>query len=219
VRAWWVLQRGGRTFGAIVTGTGRMTSASYAPASYRAWTEGEPPAAPSPVPGMGDLLPEDVVTLSDRTRAQVSGHDGATLLPFERVARSVDGGPWERFDVPRTRGRMGYTAGQVVLPDGRLLVLLDAWSDDRPGRPSPVWHGLWVSDGADWAAYRPWRPSFRPALPASGRRPWGPLDSLGAAIGARQTSGPVVWVTAGNRLYVSTDGARTFREVPARPTT
>jgi hypothetical protein len=220
VRAWWVVRRGGRTFGAVVTGTGRMTPASYTAASYRTWAAGEPRAAkPSAVPGMSGLLPSDVLSVRDGTRAQVGGHDGATLLPFERVARSVDGGPWETFDVPRTRGRLGYTAGQVVLPDGRLLVLLDAWSDDRPGRASPVWHGLWVSDGGDWAAYRPWRPSFTPALPAGGRRPRGPLVSLGAALDPGQASGPVVWVTTANRLYVSTDGARSFQEVPARPAT
>jgi hypothetical protein len=219
VHAWWVLRRHGHTFGAIVTSDDRMETASYAPGTYRAWSAHEPRVTrPSPAPGMGGLLTSDILSLQDGTRAQQGGHDGATLAPFERLVRSVGGGPWERFDVPMTHGQQAYTGGQVVLPDGRLLALLDAWSGDRRGRENPVWHGLWISAGDDWASYRPWRPAFTPALPAP-QRPWGPLLALGASLDRRQTTGPVVWVSTLDRLYVSTDGAQTFREVAARPAT
>jgi hypothetical protein len=166
---------------------------------------------------MDHLLTSEVLSLADGTRAQQGGHDGATLDPFERVARSTDDGPWELFDVPHTGGQQAYTGGQVVLPDGRLLVLLDQWSGDRRDRASRVWHGLWTSRGDDWSSYRPWRPRFSPALPA-GALPWGPLTALGASADPGPGSGGVVWVTTSNRLYVSVDGARSFRELPARPT-
>lgn len=217
VRSWWVLPWRHRTLGAIVTSDDRMRSPSYAPGTYRSWSAGEPRfARPSPAPGMGDLLPSDVYSLQDGTRAQQGGHDGATLAPFERMIRSVSGGPWTRFDVPRTRGQLAYTGGQIVLGDGRLLALLDAWSGDRRGHANPVWHGLWTSDGNDWSSYRPWRPVLTPAPPA-GERPWGALRALGASVDPRQTSDGVVWVSTLDRLYVSTDGARTFHEIPARP--
>ena len=218
VRAWWVVRRHGHTRGAIVTSDDRMASATYAPGTYRAWAEHEPRVRkPHPEPGIGGLLPTDVFSLQDGTRAQQGGHDGATLDPFERIVRSVGGRPWERFDVPMTDGQQAYTSGQVVLPDGRLLALLNDWSGDRRGRANPVWHGLWVSDGDDWSSYRPWRPRFTPPLP-HGHRPWGPLTSIGAAVDPRQeTPDGVVWVTTSNELYVSTDGARTFRAVPVRP--
>lgn len=217
VRAWWVLTRHGRSVSAIVTSDDRMESPSYARGTYRAWSKGSPPVTkPAPAPGMGDLLSTDVFSLQDGTRAQEGGHDGATLIPFERLMRSVDGAAWERFDVPKTDGQQAYTAGQVVLPNGRLLALLNAWSRDGRHRSSTVWHGLWISDGDDWSSYRPWRPRFFPDLPA-GTAPWGPLESIGAAVDPRQTGGGIVWVTTIDRVYVSTDGARTFREIPARP--
>lgn len=218
VRAWWLLPwTHDRTLGAIVTSDDRMRSASYAAGTYRQWAAHEPPLTrPSPAPGMGDLMASDVFSLQDGTRAQQGGSDGATLDPFQRLLRSVDGGPWERFDVPQTRGQQAYTSGQVVLPDGRLLVLLDAWSSDHRGRPNPVWHGLWVSDGDDWSSYRPWRPTFTPKLPR-GVRPWpSGLEALQATDDPR-TGGGIIWVTTLDRVYVSTDAARTFREVAARP--
>jgi hypothetical protein len=223
VRAWWILTRHHRTRGAIVTSHDGMRTASYTPGTYRAWSAHEPQfVTPSPAPGMRDLLPTDVYSLRDGTRAQQGGGDGATLNPFQRLVRSVGGGPWERFDVPQTRGQQAYTSGQVVLPDGRLLALLDAWSGDRRGRPSALWHGLWISDGDDWASFRPWRPRFTPSLPktlgtAETPGPSGPLTGIGASLDPMQARDPVVWVTTADRLYVSSDGARTFQETPARP--
>lgn len=217
VRAWWLLAEHGRSRGAIVSSRDGMSTATYARGTYAAWAAHEPrPVPPSPAPGLVGLLPTDVLSLRPGTRAQQGGHDGATLDPFERVVRSVDGGPWRRYDVPRTDGQQAYTSGQVVLPDGRLLVLLDQWSADRRGHANPVWHGLWVSAGDDWASYAPWHPAMAP-IPAAGPQPWGPLTGLGAAADPRRPDRGIVWVTTVDRLYVSTDGARTFRELPARP--
>ena len=217
VRAWWLLAWRHRTLGAIVTSEDGMRTASYVAGSYRAWTKGQPALPkPSPVAGMGDLMATDVFSLRDGIRAQQGGGDGATLDPFQRVMRSVDGGPWQRFDVPRTDGQQAYTGGQVVLPDGRLLVLLDAWSGDRRGRVNPVWHGLWTSAGDDWSSYRPWKPTFSPALPAADR-PFGSLQALGASLDPDQTRDGIVWMSTRNRVYVSTDQARSFLEIPARP--
>lgn len=217
VSAWWVLTQHDHSLSAIVTSNDRMENPSYTRGTYRAWSKGQPPVTkPAALPGMAGMLATDIFSLQDGTRAQEGGHDGATLVPFERLMRSADGGPWERFDVPQTGGQQAYTSGQVVLPDGRLLVLLNAWSADGRGRANAVWHGLWISDGDDWSSYRPWRPEFSPKLPA-GIAPWGPLQSIGAAVDPKQTVDGVVWVTTLNRLYVSTDGARTFHEIPARP--
>lgn len=166
------------------------------------------------VPVLAGLVQREVPSLvpspAGRWRAVVGGGDGATLLPFEALARSVDGGrSWERFDVPLVEGERAYTTGAVVLPDGRVLALLGHWSGDRAERPSALPHGLWVS-GADWATYAALEATFDPPLPAA--NPWPPLVGLGAS-----TDGDgVVWAHTVDRLYVSLDGARSFREVPAR---
>ena len=158
----------------------------------------------------------DVFSLQDGTRAQQGGGDGATLDPFQRLARSVSGRPWRVFNVPERQGQRAYTSGQVVLPDGRLLALLNDWSGDRIGRPSPLWHGLWLSNGSDWASYEPWQPTFTPALAATAQTR-DPVEQIGAVLAPRQTRPGVVWVATATELYISDDGARTFREFPARP--
>jgi hypothetical protein len=152
--------------------------------------------------------------------AKVGGGDGATLFPFEATARSHDGGQtWTTYDVAAVDGERAYTSGQVVLSDGRLLVLLTSWSDDRRSRPGPRHHGLWVSDGDDWSRFTPYdEASFLPPPgppPAGGR-----LAELSwqASLGADPQRGGVIWLQGwDDRLYVSSDAARTFRAIPARP--
>lgn len=162
---------------------------------------------------LGRLMPWPVTSLAADVLAVVGGGDGATLFPFERVVASVDAGTsWTRFDVPRFDGAMAYSSGQVVTADGRLVALLDHFSDDRRNRPGERHHGLWTSSGADWSSYRPLlsRMMPRPTPPPGG---WSTL----VALGATADPDPVIWVTTwDHRLYVSTDGAATFHEIAAR---
>ena len=160
---------------------------------------------------LGRLLALPVPSLRPGTRAVIGGGDGATQLPFEKVARSVPD-YWSVQPLPRFGGAMAYIGGGVVLSDGRLLVLLDHFSDDRGGKPAGRHHGLWVSRGDDWLAYRSLRPAFDPPV-AEREDGWTEVYSLGASA----DPDPVIWVTTwDHRLYVSTDDARSFREIPAR---
>ena len=172
---------------------------------------GPRPAAPTPSDSR--LVAASAVSLRRGVVASVAGGDGATLLPFEMASRSIDGGrTWTSYDVPLTRGERGYVTGQVVLPGGRLLVLLDAWSGDRPDRPSGRHHGLWVSNGSDWSTWSAFEPTFAGPVRSSL-----PGRSAVTGLGGSASGAGVVWVrTADDRVQVSTDGAVTFEEVPVR---
>ena len=81
----------------------------------------------------------------------LQGADGATLFPFVAVHRGTrDGASWE--GIPQSRDPRAYAGPGVVLPDGRLLVDLVGWSDDRAGRPAHP-RGPYVSDGDDWTTF------------------------------------------------------------------
>lgn len=212
VAAWWgCVETGCHGRRAIAASDDGFATASYEPWSRRRWqartgATGTPPA----VPALEGLLQQPVTSMSgdQQTRVVAAGGDGATLLPFQEVARSTDRGKaWEVYDVD-LGDPLGYQSGAVGLADGRLLVLLDHFSDETRGRPADRWHGLWASDGGDWSSYAPHRASFEPALrPAPGG--WSPLVALDARPG-------VLWVrTWDSRLYTSTDDATTFREVRA----
>ncbi|MGZ4448351.1 MAG: sialidase family protein [Nocardioides sp.] len=165
---------------------------------------GIPRAAARALPG---LLRWRAASLAPGVVAVLGGADGATLFPFQRAARSRDGGrTFTAVEVPREGGVQSYAGGFLVLPDGRLLALLDHWSDDVGGHASPRHHGLYVSRGDDWSAYAPFAARFAPPLvPAP--RGYSSLDSL---TGSRRNGGVVVVGTWDRRTYVSTDGARTF---------
>jgi hypothetical protein len=115
--------------------------------------------------------------------------------------------------VPKTRGDQAYDEGDLVLPDGRFLVLLDAWSSDRGRHAGPEYHGLWISNGDDWAHYAPYRPTFTRVLVASDA-----VVGIWTQPGASRQAplGLVVAATRRNLLYVSTDGAENFHLVRAR---
>ncbi|MDN4175498.1 hypothetical protein QWY28_21220 [Nocardioides sp. SOB77] len=189
-----------------VAGSGDdFETATYEQVTRRRAAErlGGPLRGPVAVPGLDGLLTQEADSLLPGTRAVLGGGDGATLLPFQQVARRVAGGAWQVFEAPLVDGERGYVTSAVVLSDGRLLVLLPAWSGDRAGRPSTVHHGLWVSDGDDWSSYRPW----------SGD-PGGVQD-----LRADPREGGVLWMVAADDvapLLVSTDGGRTLRAVRAR---
>ncbi len=155
-----------------------------------------------------DLLQHPVPSLVPGTRVVLAGGDGATLLPFEKVATSTDDGrTWQVDDVHHPGGEMPYVSGAVLLDGGRLLSLVNTWSGDRRRRLSSRPRGLLLGTRLEPAPVR-----FRPALPPDPEGRSG-IATLGARPGAR----PLVWVTTSDeRLHVSTDGARTFTEVPAR---
>ena len=217
VSAWWALARENKVYGAIVTSDDRFESAHYERGGWAIWAKHQPLTKNVPAPGIEafrGLLASPVKSLDPDTRAFVAGGDGATLLPFEAVARSRDGGDWEAYVVPKTHGDRAYDEGDLVLPDGRLLVLLDAWSSDRGWtRPGPEYHGLWISAGDDWASYTPYRPTFAPALRASDAV--NRIEAQPSASGQAHR-GLVVATTRDNTLYVSTDGAKSFHRIRAR---
>jgi hypothetical protein len=158
------------------------------------------------------LMPGPLVSLATGVDAVVGGGDGATLMPFEQVARLSSGDDLGVYRVEHPDGVMGYSSGSVLLSDGRILTLLADWSDDTLKSSSRRHHGLWVSDGEDWAAYGPTEPEFSPPLVA---HPHGesPLTSLSASV----DPDPVIWVQTWDlRVYVSTDDAATFSEIPIR---
>ncbi|WP_125035822.1 hypothetical protein [Nocardioides sp. LS1] len=161
--------------------------------------------------GMPGLLARAVpyVASAGRPRvAELGGGDGATLFPFEAVSRS-DGHGWRSVEVPPVDGERGYVSGGVVLPDGRLLVLLDHWSGDRGGHPSPVWHGLWASRDEDWSSYAPVRPRVPGQVPVAEGSTWTGLSGAPGRDG-------VAWLTSwDDRVYVSRDGVR-WREIRVR---
>lgn len=217
VSAWWTLALENKAYGAIVTSDDRFENAHYERGGWAIWAKHQPltkqVSAPA-IEAFKGLLASEVTSLDPDTQAFVAGGDGATLLPFDSVARSTDGGDWEAYVVPKNHGDQAYDEGDLVLPDGRLLVLLDAWSSDRGWtRPGPEYHGLWISAGDDWASYTPFRPTFSPALRASDA-----VNNIEAQPSASRQApqGLVVATTRGNTLYVSTDEAKSFRRIRAR---
>jgi hypothetical protein len=212
VAAWWRVDNGDATGagGAIVE-----SSDDFATSRARTWTEAwyDERRQPLDVPGLEGLMQQPTTSFARGVRAVSGGSDGATLFPFEAMARSTDGGvTWRTYDVARVDDARAYSSGEVVLPDGRVLALLDHWSDDRNGHPSDRPHGLYASSGDDWSHYSPYPATFRPALKPAPRG-WPPVQSLQASAGR----GGVVWMTTYDGLvYASTDGARTFREIRVR---
>lgn len=219
VAAWWEYDEKGSRRERAIAVREPGTVPTYESWSRRRWSELAPiTPQPTAVPGsLEGLMVNEIVSLQPQVSALVGGGDGATLFPFQKVARSSDdGATWTTYDVPEIGGERAFTSGEVVLPDRRLLVLLGSWSGDRRNHPGQQHHGLWMSTGHDWSTYRPVQPVFKPTLrppPGGWLAAWSSLDSLWAS----STDGGVIWAqTWDNRLYASIDGARSFAEVPAR---
>ncbi|WP_435742873.1 sialidase family protein [Nocardioides sp. SYSU DS0663] len=149
--------------------------------------------------------------------AVVEGSDGTTLFPLLRVHRSLDGGAtWESFDL-RTDPQ-AYLGTAAVLPDGRLLVDIQAWSDQRPNQPSAEPVGLHASDGARWSALAP-VDLGDPFAPDPDAHAAPALQVVG--MSARPTRVEVLARlltddAAGDTLFVSRDGGESWEDLAAR---
>ncbi|MDP2774085.1 MAG: sialidase family protein [Nocardioides sp.] len=147
------------------------------------------------------------------TIAVVTGGDGATLLPLGGL-HVDDGSGWRSF--PGFDDPMAYlgSGGDAVLPDGRLLLTLDSWSDSWRDGPSGKPVGLWVSRGQDWSDLSP-VPMGAPFDTLDLRRDSSPILDVVAAPG-KVTVYAVHDAPTGRTLWSSTDAGRTWTEVPAR---
>jgi hypothetical protein len=216
VAAWIVQRAGGRTRTVIATSDDGFRTATYERYSHDAYYELIPyDEPPGPGPDPDGMLSQPVTSLRAGTLGYVLGGDGATLFPFERTARSTDEGrTWTTYEVTEVHGERAYTSGEVILPNGRLLVNLTNWSGDKAGRPSKVHHGMWLSEGDDWSSFAPYEPPFSPPVDQDPLE-WPAYLSLGTTTSA---AGSVIWTSSpAGLLYVSTDGGVTFTQIPARP--
>ncbi len=142
-----VAQPDGTLLGSILDWDSAATRATWSRDGGSEWREAVLETDEHPLTSMLPSARPGVLAL-------VEGADGATLFPFVRLHRSLDGGTsWQTFDPPR-RPR-GYLTMAAVLPDGRLLVDIEAWSDQRANRPSSRPIGLHVSAGVDWSTLSP----------------------------------------------------------------
>lgn len=82
-----------------------------------------------PLPGGASFLPELVEATAGADVVVVSGSEGGTLLPLERVLRWSGEGPAEVAVMERQP--LPYIGLSGVLPDGRVVVDVQAWSDER----------------------------------------------------------------------------------------
>ncbi|GAB2983509.1 hypothetical protein [Nocardioides montaniterrae] len=180
-----------------------LAACGAAPSQQHPTTQQSTPTRVEATPTTGPmkgLMAMAVPSLDPDVRIFIGGGDGATLLPFHTVAVSVKGKDWQTFVMPKIHGARGYTEGSAVLPDGRLLVLLNSWSSDRGWRHlGPQHHGLWISQDGSWARYAPYAATFQPALVAPDR-----IDGL-------VVRGRTLVALASSGRYVSTDDGRTFR--------
>ncbi|MGH3507625.1 MAG: hypothetical protein ACRDO2_10525 [Nocardioidaceae bacterium] len=169
----------------------------------------------STLPSFPNAIYAQTPSMASGVMAWVAGGDGARLFPFDKVLRSTDNG--ETFEtIEQDPDAMAYVSFSLVLPDGRLLVSIDAWSDDSPGEPGQQPHGLYVSDGDDWADLAHVEPTY----------PEGTDEALLASsppFVMDWTAGPdgevTLWAWASGintPMLVSADTGRTWSESAAR---
>lgn len=216
VDTWWQVTQGN----AQGTGQGDILSSDdgFASRDVTAWTQAAaekafpPPTsdAPDSPAEFEELLASPGDSALPGSQVLLGSKPGPARLEFAAVAVTDDSGAsWEVAQVPAIQGQTPSASAAVLLPDGRVLMLLNDWSGDRPGRPAAINHGLWISAEGDRSSYLPYRPAFSPGLEQAESGDAG-IDTL------RADDTGVVWVTSGDRLFVSTDGAVTFTEVAAR---
>ncbi|WP_151083166.1 hypothetical protein [Nocardioides cynanchi] len=149
---------------------------------------------------------ELVPTTSDALHVLVVGGEN-TVFPWERVLRS-DGRTWTSYDGPSDP--TGYIDTSVALPDGRLLMDVGGWSDQRGSRPSVNPLGLW--GGPDWAHPQP----LPQGAPFAGRGVGRPEPLV---VDTVLTPGSVTiyaQTPARTGVVSSADGGETWRPVRSR---
>jgi hypothetical protein len=159
------------------------------------------------LPQEGTAIAAIVPTASDSVHAVLQGGDGATLFPWDRILRSTDGEAWTSYPGPSVA--KAYVDSPVVLPDGRLLIDVEAWSDQAAGKPAPRPVGLYAAN--TWSS---------PA-PVSMGAPFGvsPGRSVIAVFDVAVTAGSVtVYARTPDQaqVFASSDGGATWRPVRAR---
>jgi hypothetical protein len=183
---------------------GRLVAVGERKQSWSVWTSsdrGKTWSEGAFDPAVGALV-SPVQSADNDTTAMVEGADGATLFPFIAAWRSVDGGStWRRYE-PVIEGAgddRASISGQVVRPDGSMLVFVDGWSDATNRKPSVHLYGAYESDGPDWTHFSPLNPTLPPGAD--------PGHLLAA----------VVWMVATTyndgvqRIYIETNGNNVFR--------
>jgi hypothetical protein len=159
-------------------------------------------------PGDRRLMVGMIPTTGDSVQALQLGGDGATGFPWDHVLRSTDDRTWTSYDGPDDP--QGYGDPVAVLPDGRLLLDIDGWSDWRKNHPPE--HPLGLYTGADWAHLQP--------VPFTG--PFARQDphAFGLSIFdvAVTTQSVTVYAQTPDQSGVvsSTDGGGTWKRVRAR---
>jgi hypothetical protein len=156
---------------------------------------------------VGADLPQLVPTVSAHVHAVLVGADGATLFPWIRILTSTDGAAWTSYAGPGVP--TAYVDTPVLLPDDRLLINVETWSDQRAGKPAPRPVGLYT--GNDVSAPSP--VSMGAPFDASPNRSI--VDILDVAV-KRQSVTVYARAPDRARVFSSTDDGVTWRPEPAR---
>lgn len=137
----------------------------------------------------------------------VEGADGATLMPFVALHR-LDPASRSWRSTPGPTDPTAYGGSMIERPDGRLFMIVQAWSDAR--RFDPVTPpGFWVSTDESWTEFR--RIQTGPPFTRAGFWPRIlEIRSVGrlTEITVDEPGSPRAWATR--------DWGRTWREIAVR---
>jgi hypothetical protein len=153
------------------------------------------------------------------TTAVIGGADGATLFPFIDVNRlDRASGTWQQ--TLQGADPRAYVGPQAVLPDGRLLVNVQAWSDATFKQPGARPNGVYTSDGADWSTLVRLEPGEDSGLAAAEREQV--LAGQPGVVGMSVAPGDVTLYVAdgggggSSAVYAVTDSGRRWERVAVR---
>jgi len=178
---------------------GRLSAEGFGAAAYNWSDDGGSTWSSTELDTDGQRLTVLAASREGDPVAVLEGGDGATLFPLDAVHRSIDGGrTFER--IPLFDDPMAYGQNAGVLPDGRLLVNIEAWSDSELGgvHQRPV--GLHISSGSDWSDLQP--------LESARQYPESQPDVFATRDG--------LLIVYGREGVASTDGGRTWQELALR---